>query len=192
MKVLILNGFDYDTPEQSVELALMELLRDNGYHFVNVKLADKNIKPCKGCFNCWVKTPGECIIKDDSQEICKIIINSDLVVILTPVVFGGYSGTMKKMIDKIIPLILPFFGKYFSETHHIPRYDKYPCILGIGILKENLIDESLCFQKIVLRNSLNFHSPLSFAKAFQSNEEGVVVKNSLRDILYQIEKYYAE
>ena len=29
----------------------------------------KGINRCIGCFGCWIKTPGECVIKDDYNKI---------------------------------------------------------------------------------------------------------------------------
>ena len=34
-----------------------------------INLLNKNISNCIGCFGCWTKTPGKCIIRDDATEI---------------------------------------------------------------------------------------------------------------------------
>jgi len=49
-----------------------------------------------GCFGCWNKTPGTCVMKDDSAKIAKAVVNSDLLIFLTPITFGGYSSELKK------------------------------------------------------------------------------------------------
>ena len=88
------------------------------------------IRPCIGCFGCWVQTPGECLIDDAARQIAPAIIGSDLVIYLTPVTFGGYSSELKKALDRCICLILPFFTKIDGEMHHKPRYDRYPGCSG--------------------------------------------------------------
>jgi hypothetical protein len=37
----------------------------------------KNIQPCCGCFNCWIKTPGKCVIEDDYTIMPKLFIEND-------------------------------------------------------------------------------------------------------------------
>ena len=39
-----------------------------------------DIKPCRGCFSCWSKTPGKCCIHDDMQEIIEKILRADVVI----------------------------------------------------------------------------------------------------------------
>ena len=53
MKLLI---HDY-TPEEFAPLAAQ-------YEGWDVISDDGTIRPCIGCFGCWVKTPGQCVIHD--------------------------------------------------------------------------------------------------------------------------------
>jgi len=47
------------------------------------------IAACVGCFGCWVKTPGNCVIDDYGRETTRKAIQSDLMVGLIPVTFGA-------------------------------------------------------------------------------------------------------
>ncbi len=110
MKALLLNG--EKNAENSLEnfsKIIIEGLKNNNYVVDTMVLHEKKIADCIGCFGCWVKTPGICIIDDYAREVARAFINSDLVVYLTPVVFGGYSYQLKKVLDRMIPLISPFF-----------------------------------------------------------------------------------
>jgi len=46
---------------------------------------------------------------------------SELVVLLTPITFEGYCSELKKAVDRVIPLILPYFLFVRHEVHHIRR-----------------------------------------------------------------------
>ncbi|MFW6281158.1 MAG: flavodoxin family protein, partial [Halanaerobium sp.] len=129
-------------------------------------LKEKEIADCLGCFDCWVKTPGICIIDDYGRETAARLINSDLLVFLTPVVFGSYSYQLKKALDRMIPLISPYFKKVKGEIHHKKRYSKYPSILAVGLLEKVNEAQTEIFRELVKRNSINFHSPHFRAEVF--------------------------
>lgn len=44
---------------------------------------------CRGCFNCWTRTPGECVIKDGFDTIGKRLSNADEVTIISKCVYGS-------------------------------------------------------------------------------------------------------
>ncbi|BAT71529.1 flavoprotein [Thermosulfidibacter takaii ABI70S6] len=67
------------------------------------------INPCTGCFSCWVKHPGKCIFSDDMDELLPKIAKADVIVLATPLYVDGMTGTMKNLLDRCIPLGLPFF-----------------------------------------------------------------------------------
>ena len=115
-----------------------------------------DIQPCRGCFSCWVKTPGRCIIQGDDQEaILRATAASDLVIWLTPITFGGYAPELKKALDRIIPVLLPFFIKIRGETHHPLRYPRQRRLLAIGTQKQEDADSEAVFRRLVRRNALN-------------------------------------
>lgn len=60
--------------------------------------------------------------------------NSDLVIYLSPIVFGGFSASVKNVLDRTLPNISPFFTTNNGVTTHKKRYDHYPltAIIGYG------------------------------------------------------------
>lgn len=90
---------------------------------------------CRGCFGCWIKSPGECVIRDHMTHINNTAMTSDVVVYLCPVIFGQFSANMKNAIDRWLPNMLPFFIiRKDGSTMHPPRYKSYPkqFIIGYG------------------------------------------------------------
>ena len=187
MKALLLNG--EKNAENSLENfsnLIREGLKNRNYAVETMVLHEKKIADCIGCFGCWVKTPGICVIDDYAQEVAKVFINSDLVVYLTPVVFGGYSYQLKKALDRMIPLISPFFIEINGEIHHKPRYEKYPSILGIGVMPELKEEQTKLFNNLIKRNSINLHSPTNENKVFKSDEDISSIQQSINDLLKKI------
>jgi len=160
MKAFIVNGSQPgDTAAEKVKGALAAKLAGAGWEAEAVDLADKKIAYCTGCFGCWIKTPGECVVDDYSREFARKVVQSDLVVLLTPVTFGGYSSELKKVVDHMIPDIMPYFVLIHGEMHHGKRYDRYPSLLGIGLLPEADEAAAAIFGRLVERNAYNFYSP---------------------------------
>lgn len=160
MRAVILNGaFAGDETCASAEADLASAFAGLGWEVECLRLRDLTIAYCKGCFGCWVKTPGICPTRDDAGSVTRLLVRSDLAVLVTPVVFGGYSSELKKALDRSAGIVLPFFTRIKGEVHHQPRYQRYPALLAIGILDRPDEVEEHVFATLVSRNAINFHAP---------------------------------
>lgn len=88
-----------------------------------LNIGSLNIKPCLGCFSCWSKTPGECCIHDDMQGVINIILWADVVVWSFPLYCFGLPGQLKTLIDRQLPMSLPFMSAETESGGHPSRYD---------------------------------------------------------------------
>ncbi len=160
MKALILNGARADDdPTNYISEIVQDELRRAGLELRAYILRHEEIAACRGCFGCWIKTPGVCAIDDAAQNIVQDLVASDLVVLISPITFGGYSFELKKAFDRMIPTLSPFFMKFQEQTRHKPRYKHYPRMAGIGVLleHEDVLEE--IFKAMVAKNAINFHAP---------------------------------
>jgi len=159
VKALILNGAAaLRDMAQAVEAALAPQLSARGYDVARHDLTSLAIPDCKGDFGCWTATPGVCVHSGPHREVARDVIQSDLVVWLTPVTFGGYSSPLKRQLDHFVPLISPWFTTVEGETHHEPRYERSPDILAIGLVERGEAEASRVFERLVHRNALNMHA----------------------------------
>ena len=83
---------------------------------------DKKIHHCIGCFGCWIKTPGKCVLKDGYENIGELFSKTDELIVISHCKYGTYSPYVKNVLDRSISYLLPYFKKKNNETHHIPRY----------------------------------------------------------------------
>ena len=186
-KALILNGeLSEKKSLQGYTVAVERVLENSEVEHNPILLREKEIADCKGCFHCWVKTPGTCIIDDFSRAITKLFANADLVVFITPLVYGGYSSEMKKALDRIIPFISPYFTAIKGETHHKKRYKKSPALIGIGVTDLDNPEQESTFRKLVLRNSINMHSPFQDSLVFKTGQEMQLVSKKIEDLLERV------
>ena len=158
MKTLILDGSHENDPQAAaLHAALQKHLPDAE----TINLREQKIGSCAGDFFCWVRSPGMCNIDDDNRLIAAKIVQSDLIVYLTPVIFGGYSSELKRMVDHQIQNISPFFASINGEIHHKPRYQRYPDVLTIGWMDEPNPQAEAVFRHLVHRNAINMYPKTS-------------------------------
>ncbi len=159
MKAIFLKGSPaagQDPLSNRAAATVTAMMKAKGWETKAVALAGMDIHPCRGCFSCWVKTPGTCVLKDDGQEpILRAWAEADLIAMLTPITFGGYAPELKKALDRIIPVLLPFFITIRGETHHPQRYPRTRRLLAIGTQKQEDADSEDVFRQLVRRNALN-------------------------------------
>ncbi len=186
-KVIILDGSRNDDLEAGIAgETLHSELKRKGVNFTHWTLRDIEIAPCIGCFTCWTKTPGECVYDDEQRKICADIARSDLIVLITPISFGGYSSELKKGLDRFIPVLLPFFRKYNGETHHPQRSGNGWNLLGIGTLPLRDEEKEGLFRDLVIRNSLNMHSENTSSVVLHKGSNETEIKVQMTAALKQV------
>ena len=180
-RTLVLNGaLPGDETLEPVEEALLALLREERTEIRGYAMRDVPLAHCQGCFECWTTTPGLCKTEGDAgREIATALIKSDLLVILTPVTFGGYSSEIKKAMDRIICLVLPFFRRVDGEVHHSRRYTKYPSLAAIGVLRAPDEEQARIFRALVERNALNMDCPVTAVCVLPAGAPPEAVHDSL-------------
>lgn len=65
-----------------------------------VELRTKKIGFCKGCYRCVES--GRCAIEDDVPEIVDSIVDSDVIVMASPVYFYSIDAQLKAVIDRCV------------------------------------------------------------------------------------------
>jgi multimeric flavodoxin WrbA len=164
MRIVILNACKPDDEfAQRTLSGLAALLAESAEFLTTVDLNGKRIADCTGCFRCWTHTPGECTIKDDAPAITAELAKSDRIVFFCPVVFGGFSPDLKRVLERSISLLLPIMRSYRGEMHHPVRYGKHYELCGVGILDTLDPEAAASFKKRLLRLSLNYNGTRCFA-----------------------------
>ena len=118
MNICILDSSQHEDKDLCLYTSKLITELENLHCFVSHhRLVDLKIKYCQGCFGCWVKTPGMCVIKDDMERIYPSIIKSDLLLMVSPLKMGFINEVLKKTEDRMIPLLHPYFEIIKNESH---------------------------------------------------------------------------
>ena len=132
--ILLINGSPKGKRSNSLRLAtsfvagLRAQLESQGCAPIvdELHLAELNIAPCRGCFACWKSTPGTCCIKDDMQMVMQKEIGADYIIWSFPLYYFNVPGILKNMIDRQLPVNLPFMSANkddYGSGSHDTRYD---------------------------------------------------------------------
>lgn len=146
MKLII-----HDLSQEQAETLLpreqdSKMIADNG-----------KIHHCIGCFGCWIKTPAECIIKDNYNNIGELISKCDEVMIVSRCIYGGFSPFVKNVLDRSISYIHPYFMIRNKEMHHRPRYS-HRFNLNVYFYGEDITEkERSTAKKLVQANAINLN-----------------------------------
>jgi hypothetical protein len=178
LRITILNGNpnkDNQGFDEYLEKLSSSLVSSN-HSVKTLQLRDMDIRYCIGCFGCFDKTPGECsTAADDSREVRREYMNSDLVLFASPIIMGYTSALLKKPTERNLGLLLPYGEIAHGETHHPARYDKYP---QLGLLLEKNSDSDDEDVEIIsdmyMRDAINFHATLCFTKLTSDPIEEVI------------------
>jgi multimeric flavodoxin WrbA len=186
MNILILNGGpsgERGGTCRAIREAVENGSRAKGWNVTVFDLDGMTIKPCRGCFACWLKHPGTCAIKDDEEPILKAMVASDVQVWITPVTFGGYSAALKKALDRFIPISLPFFTRRQGEVHHPLRYEKRPSLLALGTVPSPDAEAERIFHGLVRRNAINLDAARADSRVFHEGAAAAEIAGRVKELL---------
>lgn len=130
MNVLVLNGSPKGDRSNTYQLtrAFLAGMAEGGEAMETreMEVNRLNIRPCLGCFSCWNKTPGKCCIGDDMAGVIENLLWADVTVWSFPLYYFSVPGPLKNLMDRQLPMVLPFMTEDGGETgsgSHPARYD---------------------------------------------------------------------
>lgn len=137
MRILVINGSPKGSRSNTYKLtnAFLEGMKEeiakaksNGGKIETEELQVNrlNIGSCKGCFSCWNKTPGKCCIQDDMGDVIQKLLWAEVTIWSFPLYYFTVPGGLKNLIDRQLPMELPFMVENEDQTGsgaHPHRYD---------------------------------------------------------------------
>lgn len=148
--ILIVNT----TSDTSVTEEIKKLAAAGGFEPEVIEAFGLNISHCIGCNHCWLKTPGECSIKDDYEIIIKKIIHADQLWVISDTALGFLDHKGKNIFDRILPIATMYLKFVKGQMRHVPRYRQRT---DIGIIYRGEGDREY-LERWGKRAALNFDS----------------------------------
>jgi multimeric flavodoxin WrbA len=157
MKATVITDKDYQNELfQELYQSVLDYLQDKQFESKTFNIGRNDLNYCMGCFGCWVKKPGECVINDMIADINHSFVSSEAVIYISPVIFGQFSASIKSAIDRWLPNMLPFFAtRADGSTMHPPRYTDYPAQVMIGYADDLSPEDAQLFTDIIKKHRNN-------------------------------------
>ena len=141
------------------------------------------LKNCIGCFGCWHKTPGECVIRDGFERTGAKLGRCDQLIFVSECVYGSLSPFCKMVLDRSISYVHPNFVMRRGEMHHKRRYDNVITVTAHFYGTDITEAEKETAKKLMQANAdnydgfvgeIHFHNSIEAAvKAVEAAEKGV-------------------
>lgn len=130
-----------------------------------------SIHHCIGCFGCWIKTPGKCVIHDGYEGTGIDMGKCDELIIISECCYGGVSPFIKTVQDRAISYIHPDFVIRKGEMHHKRRY-KNVITQSAYFYGENITDEEKELAKELMQaNADNYDGIVKDVYFYESLKE---------------------
>ncbi len=146
---------------------------DNNYflNFTNDNvLCSRDINYCVGCFKCWTHN-NICSIKDEIREIGKCILKSDELIIISKCINGCYHSNVKRILERSISCVEPFFTFRNYEVHHRAKKQE-KLKFKVYFYGDNITDnEKKIASKLVWRNHINLDTCVPTIMFFKDYKE---------------------
>jgi len=98
MKVLGICGSPREGNTEYYINVVLDELKNKGFDTELVRLKDKKIEQCTGCYEC-VKNK-KCVLQDDFHEIMNKMIEADGIIFGSPVYNGSITPRLKALLDR--------------------------------------------------------------------------------------------
>ncbi len=129
MKAIVINGSPRGKNGNSQVMAdfFCQGMQKAGVEVETILLLEEKLEYCRGCFGCWTRTPGKCVIDDAMNDLISRCLNADYLIYATPVYYYTMPAILKNFIDRTLPISTPQIHKNDKgEFYHEGRYKKYP------------------------------------------------------------------
>jgi len=118
--MLIING---SPRKDGSDSAILKMLSEKALEFdytpETIDICHLEINGCKACMAC--KKSGRCAQKDDMIQLYDKIRSADMLVLASPIYFGGETGQMKCFMDRFYAMVSTKNGERFADLGNVKK-----------------------------------------------------------------------
>lgn len=138
MNILIINGSPKGEKSNTFQITAafidgMQSALGGAFKAEQFNVSTAQIEHCRGCFCCWTATPGKCVIHDDMDALLPKIIEADVIIWSFPLYYYGMPSKVKALLDRNLPLNLPFITACPDGGYEHPQRHNRPAAKNVLI-----------------------------------------------------------
>ena len=112
MRVLIINGSPrLNGNSTKLIYEMVKIFNKEDIEIDTYQIGAKAIRGCMACGHCY--EAGECVFKDDVNDLAKRLEASDGLVIVSPVYYGSANGSIISLLDRL------FYSSHFDKRFKV-------------------------------------------------------------------------
>lgn len=122
IKVLALNSSPHREKGNTALILgpFLEGMKEAGADVELIYVQDLKVNPCLADHSCQLKTPGRCVQDDDMRWLLPKLMDADIWVWASPLYTDGVTGTMKMVMDRMVPGAQPYVSMRDGRLRHPP------------------------------------------------------------------------
>lgn len=140
-----------DDKKQDIGKRMYEKIKSKGMDVDYISTVGLDIKPCYSCGYCSTKTYGKCAINDDMDAILRRLIRADKMVLVTPIMWGSYSSSIKRVFDRTAIIGDSHYYVVKGELVKGMR-SNIKRMFAVGVKNNCSEDEKMTFEKLLYEN----------------------------------------
>lgn len=140
MKIVVLTGSPHKNgTSNTLAREFIRGAEEAGHEVLRFDTAFLKIHPCIGCDHCGMNGP--CAFNDDMPKVLDAILDSDMLVFVTPIYYFGFSAQIKSAIDRFYSRNGQIQRKHLKSAFIATAWNNDNQVMqGVEKHIENLID----------------------------------------------------
>lgn len=98
--LMVTSSYRKNSNSNALGAAVAAGAREKGHEVTIVDIARLTIKACRGCDHCLKPGGKGCVIKDDMAPLYPLVVQTDILIYVSPIYWFNLCGQLKQFIDR--------------------------------------------------------------------------------------------